>query len=137
MPPRRGFNRQGNPFSSLFGNSGKSGGFLSSLFGGKKSQPSNFFGSRPSSQSKGISEIVENTQKMLSTMQKAAPIVKQARQYGPLIKNLPSMYRIMKAAGNNTETEKTDIVKVDVRDTKGKRKSEENHTFPKIFFPKE
>lgn len=52
----------------------------------------------------GLSNTLNNVQQILRVVDTAAPIVKQ---YGPLVKNLPSMYRMMKAFKDMDSTDKT------------------------------
>lgn len=42
----------------------------------------------------GLSGALDNVQQVLNVVQNAAPIV---QEYGPMVKNLPRMYRMMKA----------------------------------------
>ena len=157
MPPRRnsffGRTQSSSPFASIFG--GNSRG-LSSLFGGQKSQGwSGIFGSGMGSQggAGGITGMISNTQKAIETVQKVAPVVQQVRQYGPLIRNLPSMYKMIKAirsssSDDDEETKKADAddsgknelrkteqnLKIDLIQTRN-TKVEEKKSVPKFFVP--
>lgn len=54
----------------------------------------------------GLSNTLNNVQQVLKVVQSAAPIV---QQYGPVIKNLPTMYRMYKAMKNiDNEDEPSD-----------------------------
>lgn len=101
MPPRRSpmfkRNQKTSPFSTIFGEGSRG---LFSLFSGQQSHDRfGFFGNRVESQGglDGITGMISNTQKALDTVQKVAPVIQQVRQYGPLIRNLPSMYKMLKA----------------------------------------
>lgn len=100
MPPRRNpflrRNQRSNPLSNMFGDGPKG---LFSLFSGQQSLNSGgLFGGRLGSQSNvgGISGMISTTQKAIDAVQKVAPVVQQVKQYGPLLRNLPSMYKMIK-----------------------------------------
>lgn len=156
MPPRRnpffGKTQNSSLFSSMFGGSSK--GFPS-LFGGQESQSwRGIFGSNARSQSGvgGLSGMISNTQKAIETVQKAAPVVQQVRQYGPLIRNLPSMYKMLKAIkssstndvetneleddeiGNDKQIKKVRDEKIDFIQTRSSI-IEEKKSLPKFFTP--
>ncbi len=104
MPAKRGLfsgrsQKPANPFFALLGNSPKqSSGLLSMFLGGNKSLSRGLFGqSRSTSGFGNIAELVSNTQKAINTAQKAMPMMQQVKQYGPLIRNMPSMYKMIKA----------------------------------------
>jgi hypothetical protein len=89
---------------------------LFSLFNGQQNLNSGgLFGGRLRSQSNvgGISGMISNTQKAIDAVQKVAPVVQQAKQYGPLLRNLPSMYKLLKEI-------KSPSVEVDARDEDSK-----------------
>ena len=52
----------------------------------------------------GISGFLENIQQLLRIVETTTPII---REYGPMIKNLPAMYRMMKAIKEIDEEENT------------------------------
>ncbi|GGA61771.1 VrrA/YqfQ family protein [Ornithinibacillus halotolerans] len=56
----------------------------------------------------GLSKTLNGVQQVLRVVDTAAPIVKQ---YGPLVRNLPAMYRLMKAfkSMETTEEESTSL----------------------------
>lgn len=55
----------------------------------------------------GLSKTLENVQQVLRVIESATPIV---QQYGPMIKNLPAMYRMMKAFKDINLEEEDDTV---------------------------
>ncbi|WP_176330229.1 VrrA/YqfQ family protein [Oceanobacillus rekensis] len=58
-------------------------------------KPSNFnTKSIGSSSVGGITKTLDNVQQVLNMVQSSAPFI---QEYGPMIKNLPAMYRMMKA----------------------------------------
>ncbi|MFD1040039.1 VrrA/YqfQ family protein [Virgibacillus byunsanensis] len=48
----------------------------------------------------GFTNTLTNIQQILNFVQKSAPIV---QEYGPMVKNLPAMYRMMKAFNENDD----------------------------------
>ncbi|MDF2535233.1 MAG: hypothetical protein K0R18_1392 [Bacillales bacterium] len=100
MPPRRNSflrrSQKSNPFVNMFGEG--PGGLLSLFSGQQSSKSGGLFGGRLGSQSNvgAISGMISNTQKAIDAVQKVAPVVQQAKQYGPLLRNLPSMYKLLK-----------------------------------------
>lgn len=97
----------------------RSGGILSSLFGGGGGSAGNAVTAARSvtgaagAAAKGgtsLTSIMNGTQKVLAAGERIVPMVRQVQQYGPLIKNLPSMwkmYRGLKAAGTGTDSAET------------------------------
>ncbi|WP_230130525.1 YqfQ family protein [Bacillus sp. CECT 9360] len=89
------------------------GGLISKILGKSKQQsppPSSYF-SRPSApvepikSTASLTSVLANTQKVLSAAEQIGPMV---HQYGPIIKNLPAMwkmYRSMKDTENTEEAE--------------------------------
>lgn len=57
-----------------------------------------------------ISQTLNNIQQVLNVVQTATPIV---QEYGPMVKNLPAMYRMMKAFKDLEEMEDTDTEEVE------------------------
>lgn len=84
-PPRRPFN------PSLFSGRTFNRHIQPTPFG---FQPQNQLTSLTSKGVGGLSNILTNVQQVLKVVESTAPIV---QQYGPMIKNLPAMYRMMKA----------------------------------------
>lgn len=69
-----------------------------------------------------INKTLHNVQEVAKVVQSATPIV---QEYGPIVKNLPAMYRMMKAI-NKADDTSTD----EVSDTRMKKESSkiENHS---------
>ncbi|MDF2556361.1 MAG: hypothetical protein K0R71_189 [Bacillales bacterium] len=160
MPPRRspyfGKNQRYSPFASLFGEGSRG---LFSLFGGQQSQKNNgIFGRRTDTQGSfdGIKDMISNTQKAIDTVQKVTPVVQQVRQYGPLIRNLPSMYKMLKVINSTPsddsvdeeESKKSENVRLDSDESHEPKydlnldliqtknnKIEEKKSLPKFFTP--
>jgi hypothetical protein len=103
--------------NNMFGNRSMprqgGGGLLSKLLGRSKQQgypPASMFFSPSAPQaiaksSGSLTSILANTQKVLSAAEQIGPMV---QQYGPLIKNLPAMwkiYRSMKDSEDSTASE--------------------------------
>ncbi|WP_254052807.1 YqfQ family protein [Bacillus sp. V59.32b] len=117
------------------------GGLISKILGKPKQQspsPASYF-SRPSApvepikSTASLTSVLANTQKVLSAAEQIGPMV---QQYGPIIKNLPAMwkmYRSMKdtegtetAEDENTETTEEELaepVETDVKTEVKKGKS--------------
>lgn len=110
----------------------RSGGILSSLFGRGGGAAGNAVtaarsvtGAAGSAAQGGASltNIMNGTQKVLAAGERIVPMVRQVQQYGPLIKNLPSMwkmYRGLKAAdtaADSAETPKVDEMSTVQEDT--------------------
>ncbi|TDQ40332.1 VrrA/YqfQ family protein [Aureibacillus halotolerans] len=78
----------------------------------------------------GIEGAMGNMQNMLKLAESAAPIVKQAQQYGPMLKNLPAMFKMMKAftdmkgSGDETATEESGNQEPSVSATTAKKTKE-------------
>lgn len=97
------------PAMGLQGAAPKSGGFLSSLFGRSSGAVSAAQGAvGAGSGGSTIGSFVSNTQKVLAAGERIVPIVRQAQQYGPLIKNLPAMWKIYR--GMNADSSSDDEV---------------------------
>lgn len=90
MMPNRGF--QNMP------SQGNIGGILQRFLGSNQSQN---IGQMASKGFGGISKTLNSVQQVLRVVDTAAPIVKQ---YGPMVRNLPAMYRMMKAFKNMEST---------------------------------
>lgn len=58
----------------------------------------------------GLSKTLGNVQQVLKVIQTTAPIV---QQYGPMIKNLPALYRMMKAVNEIDDEEVVTQTKTD------------------------
>ncbi|WP_042223640.1 VrrA/YqfQ family protein [Oceanobacillus manasiensis] len=64
----------------------------------------------------GLSSTLNNVQQVLKVVQSTAPIV---QEYGPMVKNLPSMYRMMKAFKDlEAEDKKSDDKPIESKDNK-------------------
>jgi len=74
----------------------------------------------------GLAKTLTNVQKILKVVDTAAPIIKQ---YGPMIKNLPAMYKMMKALkdieSTDDETDNDKIEEADKDDKTETSKTEE------------
>lgn len=67
----------------------------------------------------GLSKTLYNVQQVLRIVQSAAPMV---QQYGPMVKNLPMMYRMLKAfkeLEDEDEDESADLLEDSVDDERG------------------
>jgi hypothetical protein len=124
---------QSNPFGGGFNprmgqmmgrpqqmNTGGGGGILSKLLG-RGNQAGGFMGMQTASKTAsggggllqslsspgGLTNILNNTQQVLKTAQSIGPMI---QQYGPMIKNLPAMWKIYKGFKNasNTAENETD-----------------------------
>ena len=95
--------RGGSPLGAA--GASKQGGFLSSLFGrGGGSGLAQGAGSAAKAASGGstLTNFMSSTQKVLAAGERVVPMVRQVQQYGPLIKNLPSMWKIYRGLNSNT-----------------------------------
>lgn len=55
----------------------------------------------------GISQKLSNVQQVLNVVQQAAPLV---QQYGPMVRNLPMLFKLMKAVNeNDSETDQNQL----------------------------
>lgn len=96
-------------------------GLLSKLFGKSKQNPQNLF-TPPSGMKKetrssggildtlknpeGLNTMLNNTQRVLQAAEQFTPMI---QQYGPIVKNLPSIWKMMRAINSNdTKKEKTE-----------------------------
>jgi hypothetical protein len=150
MPPRyhggmpnMGFNQapQMGAFSPRMAkNQGnKGGGLLAKILGKDKQQQGGFQGAIPSmsrsapsggvgllkslTNPESLSGFLNNTQNVLKTAQQFGPVIQQFQQYAPLVKNLPSLwklYRGLKDAtsedGDSVTTESEPNVKEDTEE---------------------
>ncbi|MED3624797.1 YqfQ family protein [Neobacillus thermocopriae] len=146
------------PFGGMMGRQHMGGGgLLSSLFGRKNSMGSGFMGMPGAGGAQrtggllqsltspgGLNNFLNNTQQVLKTAQTLGPMI---QQYGPLVKNLPALwklYRGLKNADTNetTNTEKTEPIKdestsFELSDKKKKKKSaSDSNTRPQNTVPK-
>jgi hypothetical protein len=97
-----------------------SAGILSRLFGGKSQAVSNGANVAPTgsmlrsiqqaANPSSISSMMTNVQKVLKAAESVGPMV---QQYGPMVKNVPAMFKIYKALTSDSDTEKAAIVKTD------------------------
>ncbi|WP_240507984.1 YqfQ family protein [Virgibacillus indicus] len=88
----------------------------------------------------GLSKTLTNVQQVLKMVESTAPIV---QQYGPMVKNLPAMYRMMKAfkemESTNDDNDDTDEGSVNdlnmesVSDNHHAIKSSDGESKPKLF----
>lgn len=96
-----------------------SGGLLSRLFGGRaQSMPNMTNASRMGSllgnvqnvtSPSSISSMMTNVQKILKVAESVGPMV---QQYGPVVKNIPAMFKIYKALkSDDTSEEETETIK--------------------------
>ena len=103
----------------------RSGGILSSLFGrgggaaGNAATAARSVTGAAGAAAQGgasLTNIMNGTQKVLAAGERIVPMVRQVQQYGPLIKNLPSMwkmYRGLKAADTAAASAETETPTVD------------------------
>ena len=103
----------------------RSGGILSSLFGrGGGAAGNAVTAARSVTGAAGVAaqggasltNIMNGTQKVLAAGERIVPMVRQVQQYGPLIKNLPSMwkmYRGLKSAETAADSAETETPAVD------------------------
>jgi len=103
----------------------RSGGILSSLFGrgggaaGNAATAARSVTGAAGAAAQGgasLTNIMNGTQKVLAAGERIVPMVRQVQQYGPLIKNLPSMwkmYRGLKAADTAADSAETETPAVD------------------------
>lgn len=96
----------------------RSGGILSSLFGrgggaaaGNAATAARSVTGAASAAAQGgssLTNIMNGTQKVLAAGERIVPMVRQVQQYGPLIKNLPSMWKMYRGlSASSTEAEDT------------------------------
>lgn len=89
----------------------------------------------------GLSQTLNNVQQVLKAVQTTTPII---QEYGPMVKNLPAMYRMMKAFKEveNTDNKTAESVSTEIRseesveptiskDSKPPKTS--GHSTPKLF----
>lgn len=139
MPPRyhggmpnMGFNQspQMGGFSPRMAkNQGnKSGGLLAKILGKDKQQQGGFQGAIPSmsrSASSGgagllksltnpesLSGFLNNTQNVLKTAQQFGPVIQQFQQYAPLVKNLPSLWKLYRGLKDATSEDEDSVTTV-------------------------
>lgn len=97
MNPSQGFNR-------IPGASNPLKGILGRLFQPQAMQT----GALPTSGTNGIggfANTLNNVQQVLKMAQSAAPVV---QQYGPMVKNLPMMFKMLKALNSDDDDSETD-----------------------------
>lgn len=127
-PPRAGFMRGSAPQFNTRGVFGppmprggfplgaarapkQGGGFLASLFGrGGGSGLAQGAGTAAKAAGGGstLTNFMSSTQKVLAAGERVVPMVRQVQQYGPLIKNLPSMWKIYRGLSSTTAEESVD-----------------------------
>ncbi|MGO4887205.1 VrrA/YqfQ family protein [Anaerobacillus sp. MEB173] len=81
----------------------QSGGLLSRLFGGaaRTGVPAGFTGSAaPAGGMSNLLGMLQHAQRAFGVYQQVKPMIDQ---YGPIIRNVPTMYRALKAVNANTE----------------------------------
>ncbi len=87
----------------------QSGGFLASLFGRGGGSGLAQQGASTVAKAAGggstLSNFMNSTQKVLAAGERVVPMVRQVQQYGPLIKNLPSMWKIYRGLSSTTTEE--------------------------------
>lgn len=133
FPPQQARNamRPGSGFGQGQGNRPQkppsSGGLLSKLLGKNKKQPSINPFAPPSASSQAtrgaaaqsgaggiletlknpgaLSGMLANTQKVLQAAEQVTPMI---QQYGPIVKNIPSMWKIYQGLKNSGSTDSTD-----------------------------
>jgi hypothetical protein len=90
------------PFPPFYMQPPKTGGFLSKLFGGAAGPRLGGFGGAPSSNlfgmmnpggGQGFLGTIQNVEKMIQLAQTVKPMIDQ---YGPMVKNIPSMLDLLK-----------------------------------------
>ena len=103
--------------ANVAGGAGTSSGLLARLFGGLGAG---------GGQSFNIMSMLQNTQRVVGMVQTVTPMV---QQYGPIIRNLPALYRIMKSSPNsdNTNTE-TATTGESIQSSEIKNSSSDNST---------
>ncbi len=69
-----------------------------------------------------LNGFLNNTQQVLRGAQQMGPMIQQVRQYGPLVKNLPAMWKLYRglSAAESTEEESADTEEIteDIKDVK-------------------
>lgn len=107
---------------------GGGGGLLSRLFGGRQGMGMglNQMRAAGSTAAQGggllrtlnptsIGSFLTNTQKVLNTAQQVGPLV---QQYGPMVKNIPSIWRLYRGLKNATNNSNTDDDKKEEKNKK-------------------
>ncbi|TYS01014.1 hypothetical protein FZC84_04575 [Rossellomorea vietnamensis] len=69
-----------------------------------------------------LNGFLNNTQQVLRGAQQMGPMIQQVRQYGPLVKNLPAMWKLYRglSAAESSEEESADTEEIteDIKDVK-------------------
>jgi YqfQ-like protein len=120
----------------------KKEGLLGKLLGKSKQTPQNLFappsGIKQETRSgggiletlkspQGLNTMLNNTQRVLQAAEQFTPMI---QQYGPIVKNIPSMWKIMRAF-SSSDTEKEETKKEEtVKKTTTKKKQEISSSAP-------
>ncbi|RIW31028.1 hypothetical protein D3H55_15570 [Bacillus salacetis] len=75
-----------------------------------------------------INGFLNNTQSVLKTAQQVGPMFQQVQQYGPLVKNLPAMWKLYRGL-SAAETEEEDISEA-AQDEKKEKNEESSESRP-------
>ncbi len=99
--------RGGIPFRAAAASAPKQGGgFLASLFGrgggSGLAQGAASTAAKAAGGGSTLTNFMSSTQKVLAAGERVVPMVRQVQQYGPLIKNLPSMWKIYRGLNSDT-----------------------------------
>ncbi|MEH7074069.1 VrrA/YqfQ family protein [Neobacillus drentensis] len=89
----------GGLLSKLFGRGNQAGGFMGMQSAGRAASSGGGL-LQSLSNPGGLTNMLNNTQQVLKTAQSIGPMV---QQYGPMIKNLPAMWKIYKGFKNATK----------------------------------
>jgi hypothetical protein len=92
-----------HPMAGLGTQASRGGGLLSRLFGGgaAKATSASMMGSFPTTAAQGglnFTTILTNAQRVLGLTQQVVPMI---QQYGPLIRNAPAIWRIMRSTDSS------------------------------------
>ncbi|OCA86420.1 VrrA/YqfQ family protein [Bacillus sp. FJAT-27986] len=104
--------RRGIPFGAASAPK-QGGGFLASLFGrGGGSGLAQGAGTAAKAAGGGstLTNFMNSTQKVLAAGERVVPMVRQVQQYGPLIKNLPSMWKIYRGLNATTAEDQEEAI---------------------------
>ncbi|MFD2446087.1 VrrA/YqfQ family protein [Bacillus sp. CGMCC 1.16607] len=134
FPPGMGRN-QGNKGGGLLAkilgrNKQPQGGFQGSLAPMSRSAPSNTGGLlRTITNPEALNGLLNNTQSVLKTAQQFGPVIQQFQQYVPLVKNLPSLWKLYRgfkdATSEDTETNSSHSESIDVESSDVKESHED------------
>jgi hypothetical protein len=124
-PPQRQMGQQGGLLAKILGKGNKAG--ARGGLGGFGVQNARNGGSllKSLANPSTLNGFFTNTQKVLNTAQQVGPMIQQIQQYGPIVKNLPAMWKLYRGLKDSPDQTGDEVVEESSAANESKTDSQE------------